>query len=165
MTVFEMIYFFQRKLETISDNFKIKERPDTDTILSYLNFAQEKYINEKYLSKGSFKENSDYLSMIAGDELRVLTQTTGAITLSSATNPGHPYSYYNTTALSSTAQYMHYIDSYTLRSATQPKTISEAWVINDAADSMQDLRNIETNAYNKPILRNPIVYLDGSINN
>ena len=44
MTSFEFVYGFQMKLETLSKEFEINERPDTDTILSYINLGQLKYL-------------------------------------------------------------------------------------------------------------------------
>lgn len=162
MTSFEFVYGFQMKLETLSKEFEISERPDTDTILSYINLGQLKYFNDKYLNKGSFKENAEFLRQIANDDLANLIQTTGAVTMSTTTLQGHPTAYRYTTEL---AQYAHYIDSYSYMTRSQPKAISSPeWVINLPANSMEDLRKIETNWYNKPILRNPIVFLDGSAN-
>lgn len=165
MTTHEMVYDLQQRAEVVSNQFMIKERPTTDIWLSYLNKSQLKVFSDKYLNKGSFKETSDFLKNIAGSELAKLIQTTNAITISSVTFEGHnnnsAKSYRYATALS---QYAHYIDSYSYMARTLPKVVTAAWVVNEEADSMEDLRKVETNWYNKPILKNPIVFLDGSAN-
>jgi len=67
MTVLEMQQYFETLLQTNSDIFNDTEKPDTDTILRYLNVAQIKYINDKYLSTPTFKDRVKILSGAIND--------------------------------------------------------------------------------------------------
>ena len=160
MTVEEMVVWFRTKLDIISSEFKLQERPDTATIISFLNIAQEKYIHDKYLNNGSFEDNCKVIRSHINDDLAPLTHE--IITQVLPYTYPNPYSYKTTTLGRSDRQYLHYIDSYTLVARTAPKAVTERWVINKATTSDITLEKITSNHYNEPILRNPIAYLDGT---
>lgn len=62
MTTLEMQQYFETLLQTTSPAYNDSDKPDTDTILRYLNTAQTKYIKDKYLSLPTFRERCKVLS-------------------------------------------------------------------------------------------------------
>jgi len=67
MTVLEMQQYFETLLQTTSPIFNDADKPDTDTILRFLNVAQIEFINKKYLSAPTFAERVRTLSESIGD--------------------------------------------------------------------------------------------------
>jgi len=162
MITFEMLYEFERLLETIYPDAKIEDKQDTDATLLALNIAQRRYLYDKYLSKATIKENIEYLQK-RSDDLRNLIirgELMDATAISTGPLSGVGY----TVDLSSlTSKYLFYLRSDTLLTRTAPPVVSvAAWTNNDIVNSYEELDKIVPTIYNKPLLRQPVVALEGS---
>lgn len=158
MTAIEMIYEFYEILKTVSPDFNLKDRPDTDTILMALNIGQSRLIHDRYLNKESFSENVKYVqekfddlkNIIKSSQLRAIPITTG---------------HYNGIAslVAFPSDYLFYLRSDTYISRTVSlATSGYVWTPNEVAKSIKDIESATTNLFNKPILRQPVVTQDST---
>ena len=61
MTVREMQIAFDMHIQLVSQDLEIDQKPDSYTVIYFLNRAQEKYIKENYLNKGQIQDNIEFL--------------------------------------------------------------------------------------------------------
>jgi hypothetical protein len=74
MTVQEQIQQFEIMLQTTSAKYNDLEKPDTDTMLLYLNAAQLKYLKEKYIGLNELKDNVTFIGKKT-EEFRALIKS------------------------------------------------------------------------------------------
>jgi len=156
-----MVYHFQKLVEDISPQFKERQRLLTHEILDYLNRTQDRYIQMKYLSGTSFKENvyrissfiDDFPALInLGEEIIVFADVEG---MGSATE-----------SFDAPADFLAYMrgDVNINRVGTPYDTTATAeWVPMEEVD-YNDLDNILTTPFNKPLLEKPLFTMIGNTN-
>jgi len=149
MTVLEMQQLFETLLQTTSPLYNDSEKPDTDTILRYLNLAQTYYIKTKYLSGETFKEKIGTLG--------ANTLDLGALVVTNWANLYSPFylTYQNMAVLRAEDDYWYIIRviGNTSRSAPKAivKTATELEYFNYA-----DLYRYTTTINNIPIILKPV---------
>lgn len=154
MNSFEMKYEFELLLQTISDNFKSVQKPDTDTIFIFINLTLLRYVKEKYLNKPTIAENIAYIQN-KSDDLRNLIEKT--LVTPTAISTGSYAGIGYTVNLASLTNYLFYIRSDSKLSRVTVEPMTSQWMVNRIADSYMEVDKILTTGFNKPILREPIV--------
>ena len=146
---------FERVIQEMNDAFISRERPDTFTVYKFINQAQIRYLNEKYISFKSVKENIEYIQQRAGD-LNSLIKTRVYSTSAAPTGLYYGKAKYITLL----DDYVYYIrsDSYLTRSDAIP-VLTAAYIPNKTV-SYSDLSRLLQTPWNIPILRNPIVVFE-----
>jgi len=146
---------FERVIQEMNDAFISRERPDTFTVYKFINQAQIRYLNEKYISFKSVKENIEYIQQRAGD-LNSLIKTR---VYSTTTAPTGLY-YGKAKYIKLLDDYVYYIrsDSYLTRSDAIP--VLTATYIPNKTVSYSDLSRLLQTPWNIPILRNPIAVFE-----
>lgn len=155
MTVREMQMSFDDKIQLVSREHEIKEKPDYYTIMLFLNRSQEKYIVDNFLSKAQVQTNIELIQK-RSDILRNIIKRfegtdTGALTATEVDGG---------IELALPTDYLYYIKSFssiesTLSSAASGKLWTPNRVINH-----DELDKIAANAYNSPLLRKPCVLFE-----
>jgi len=146
---------FERIIQEMHDNFISSDRPDTFTVYKFINQAQIRYLNEKYISFSSVKENVEYIQQRAGD-LNSLIKTR---VFSTSVSPAGPY-YGKSKYITLIDDYVYYIrsDSYLKRTDAIP-IITAAYIPNKVVP-YSDLERLLKTPWNYPILRNPVVVFE-----
>lgn len=156
MTVREMQIAFDMNIQLIAQSLEIEDKPDSYTVIYFLNLAQERYIKENFLSKGQVEDNIEFLQK-RSDTLRNL------ISRYTATESG--------TALAATevdggieldlpTDYFYYMKSFSY--ATNSLTAyadTKIWTPNRVVTHME-LDPIINGLNNTPILRKPCVVFE-----
>ena len=159
MTVREMVYEFQRLLETMSIEFEGPEKLDTDTMLRFLNWAYDRYIKEKYLSGRTFIENIYNIINNVNDLSRLIE------TFNDALYGGATYDSLKFFTLPS--DYVYYVraDVNIHRDGgpldTDPIGTNDVWIPAQAIEFSQ-IDELLTTDINKPIIEKPAVYIVNS---
>jgi len=156
MTVREMIYEFQRLIETMSDEFKGVEKPDSDTMLRFLNWSYDRYIKDKYLSGRSLHENianiianSHDLTKLIANYDDILLQGTTYDELRSFTLPDD-YVYFIRADIS--------INREGGPLSNSEGTINYLWIPAQPID-LSELDELLTTDINQPIIEKPAVII------
>lgn len=150
MTTFEMQQLFETMLQTSSPLYGDIEKPDTDTIFRFLNTAQIKYINDKYLSAPTFAERTK----IIGSNLNDLKNLIYTTELSEVTTPT---SYYPNTLIfkNSTNSIWHYLSVTGKISRTYPYSTTNT-LIDLLPIEADQLNKYLTTSINKPVILVPV---------
>ena len=162
MLVYEQIYAFQRMIETINESFTTVEKPDTDTILLYLNISQTRFIFNKYLNEGSTTKTVENIRKKA-DDLRNIIQPSELLNIIPISSGPYLGTGYTVNLATTSLPYLFYLrsDSNVSRITALP-TVGYVWTTNIIADSIGDLDKVTTNLYNTPILREPVIALQSN---
>ena len=83
MTLLELQILFQQKITDVNPVFEIEQRPDTYTIVNYLNRTILEYLKTNFLNQPTFEQQLLAI-YAAGDDLRFLIRRNGLLE--------HPYS-------------------------------------------------------------------------
>lgn len=118
MTALDMQILFQSLLETSSPLYEASEKPDTDTIMYYINLAQTTYIKEKYLSAETFVDRTLLLGANIIDLGTLVTET--SLSMEVLTPPFN----YSKILSNKTDEYWHVIKIFTQISRTKPDSIA-----------------------------------------
>jgi hypothetical protein len=157
MNTIEMQDKFERLLQTTSKAYELDEKPDSETILLYLNMAQSRYIKDKYLSTESFRDRVDLVRKYE-DELKKLITTTSINPATTLTTTHIP----NLKRFLFPSNYLFYIrsDSNIIRNTIYPTTSSE--IVPNEIVAYSNINKFITTVFNKPIIRNPLVFFEES---
>lgn len=158
MTGEEMVFSFQELLIAVSNKFEEEEKVPTYEILDYLNRTVHRYIKLKYLSGNTFKTNAFKIAQ-SPDDLGLLI-TNYSVAATGTPYPGIPHSeIFNTPA-----DFLAYIRSSTGIIRTKPEQLAHAGteLIPNIEIDFNDIDNLVSTAYNKPILVYPAVTLASS---
>lgn len=145
MTTLEMQILFETLLQTGSSLYKDVEKPDTYDIFLYLNQAQTKFINDRYLSAPDYFTRS--LQISANYEevkelLRTITLTTGGTA---------PYT--NTKLFSTDVNILHFIGINGLTTRTYPSAFTTQLT------DFKRIEGVEVNKYLTTPINIPIVLI------
>jgi hypothetical protein len=149
MTVADMVYEFQRLLETINPGFKVEEKVDTNEIVRFLNWGCIRYLKEKYLTAPTERTNVEILRNNMADLLNLLTDRTydGTDLVPDATYLGIknvliPDNYF----------YIVRGDAYIERGST----VFE-WMPSEIIN-YSELEGLIPTSINKPLVRKPVIF-------
>lgn len=160
MNVLEMVYQFQKLLETVDSTYEVEQKIDTDTIIQFLNTAYQRYINQEFLSKDTMSDNIDHLQKRSAD-LKNLIKRASATCTAIGFGPYTGIGY--TVSLTSIPDYLYYMrsDSYINRTAIYPTGTGQyAWINNTIAKSYDEVEKVLTTPFNKPVVREPLVIFE-----
>ena len=157
MTVAEMHFEFQILLETMWDEFKETERPDSFTVLKYLNLAQDRYIKDKYLSNPNMKANVEMVQKKTDDLRNIIKRDTRTVFTAIATGPSNRY------LISLPDDYLFYIRADIKITRSDLPAVIEEWTPVRVTD-YDEVYKITTGIYNKPILPEPVIVFEESDN-
>jgi hypothetical protein len=151
MTVLEMTYEFEKLLQLMDKSFQMEERPDTETVVHFLNLAQNRLLAEKYFSQPSIKENIAFINNKL-DELQEIIETAS---ISSPT--GYTVNYASSITLP--ADFLYYVNSDAqITRATVEPIVSSEFVPTEYID-YANVNRVTTTSFNIPILLKPAVTL------
>lgn len=149
----EMQIEFERRIQLISPDLLIENKPTSDTIFSFLNAAQDRYVVINYVSDDqtelethNFNKNVDSIKSLLIEEtlLPAGINSLGFIRFELPTD-------YN-------KEYFLYVTSYSEVRGTY-KNPEGFYVIANNHVKPADLRKYANTAYNTPIIRNPGIAL------
>lgn len=146
---------FERIIQEMSKSFITEERPDTFTIFKFINQAQIRYLNEKYLSFSSVKDTIKFVQERAGD-LNSLIKT---VVFSTSTSPAGPY-FGKSKYITLLDDYVYYIRSDSSLKRTDAIPINSAVYVPNKVVPHRDLDRLLSTPWNYPILRNPVVVFE-----
>lgn len=149
MSAKQMQIEFERRIQLISPDLVVDTKPNSDTIFSFLNAAQDRYVVLNYvgndqtvLETHTFNKNVDSIKSLVVEE----TLVPAGITALGFNKFALPTQY--------NKEYFLYIACSCLVTGTY-KQFSEQHVIASDLVKYEDLRNYETTAFNSPIIRTP----------
>jgi len=146
---------FDMHIQLVSKELEISDKPDSYTILYFLNRAQENYIKENYLSNGQIQDNIEFIQKRSDTLRNLITRYTGTE---------------SPTALTSTEvdggieldlpdDYLYYIKSFSFATNTLIGATTKVWTPNRVV-SHEEIDRITNGLFNKPILRKPCVVFE-----
>jgi hypothetical protein len=153
MTVENMLTYFQSLLELSWDEFKIREKPDTDIILKMINLANDRYIKEKYLIGPTIDQTILFLQKNPGDLQKMIKRQSG---LGLAAFPTRS----DRILVSLPTDYLHYIRSDSKITRTTVNPVTSIWTPNMEA-TYEEIRRITRGPFNEEIIiKEPIVVFE-----
>lgn len=155
MTVIEMQAAATMQLQLISKELEIAEKPDSYTLLYFLNLSQLQYIITNFLNKGQVADNIEAIYR-RSDILRNLVKRY------EGTESSTPLGSSNSTGginMALPTDYLYYMSTYSFVENPYTSFIGKQWVPNRIVDH-QDLYKIINSGFNSPILRRPCVVLE-----
>lgn len=155
MTVREMQAAFDMQIQLISESMAIKEKPDSHTIVYFLNTAQDKYLRDTYLSKGGMQGNIEFIQQ-RSDVLRNLIKrhtNQESLTALSATEVDGGIE------MNLPSDYLYYLQSFSYAINLLTGSNVKIWTPNRLVDHA-GISKISESLFNKPILRKPCVIFE-----
>ena len=155
MTVREMQMAFDILIQSMSQTMEVEEKPDSYTIVYFLNLAQLKYIKDNFLSKGQMLDNIEYVQK-RSDILRNLIRRfsgTASVTALAATEVDGGI------ALDLPKDYLYYLKSFSYATNTLAGVNVKTWTPNRVVGH-DELDRITSGVFNAPILRKPCVVFE-----
>lgn len=155
MNVKEMQAAAVMQLQLISKELEIVEKPDSYTLLYFLNLSQLQYIITNFLNKGQVSDNIEAIHR-RSDILRNLikryegTESPAAIPASDSIG---------SIKLDLPSDYLYYMSSFSFIENPYTTFGGKNWVPNRIVDH-QELYKIINSGFNSPILRRPCVVLE-----
>lgn len=155
MTVREMQIAFDMHIQLISGDLEIDEKPDSYTVLYFLNLSQTKYIKETFLSKGQIEDNIEFIQK-RSDTLRDIiaryNDIESATPISTTTVDGG-------IELSLPTNYLYYMKSFSYATNSLNNVLDKTWTPNRVV-TYDEIDNITNGLNNTPILRKPCVVFE-----
>lgn len=163
MTVREMLIEFERNLHNLDPSYKSSNKVDTDTMLYFVNAAQELYVKTK------FKEAKLNEQLIFEGKLRSLEDLAPLISYDTTTPVTAIASRYNDRAsyVAPPADYMFYVHSMAVVSRTNEDNIRYVGILVEPILAEHDsLSKFLTTGHNRPYFDRPIIIIgdDGDNN-
>jgi len=156
---------FERSIQLINPEYAVSKKIDSDTIFYFINAAIDRYIKQNYLSidntRGSFenlKKNTDAFKGL------IITKDLGTVTTNISSN--YPDGKRYPLPITDDSAFFLYLRSSSKVYGTYMdiKEENATWVPNKFIIH-DEVENILTSYFNKPILRQPCVLLEASIDN
>ena len=151
MTVREMQMAFDTRIQLVSEAEVIKTKPDSFTILQFLNRAQEKYITENYLSRGSLQDNIEFIQRRSGALRYIISRAQQTISSSAMPDGG--------LQIDLPADFLYYMKSYSKITNTLAEVTSFTWSPNRVINH-NELDRVTNGVFNIPILREPCIVFE-----
>ena len=161
-TVREMLIEFERNLHNLDSRYKSSDKVDTDTMLYFINAAQELYVKTK------FKEAKLNEQLTFENKLRNLEDLATLISYHDGSFISVHTGRYNGKAgyTAPPSDYMFYIHSMTTVSRTNEDNIRYAGILVENVLAEHDsLSRFLTTGHNKPFFDKPIIIIGDSDNN
>jgi hypothetical protein len=153
MTVREMQLYFDSLIQTIHENMEVKERPDSTTVLYFLNKAQEDILNTSYLSADSVAKNIEFLQKRSDELRKLITRYNSTLSSFSSTEVDGGIS------IDLPSDYLYYIKSYSKVNNTFTGNVDK-WTANRTIIHFE-LDKVISSITNEPILRKPCIVFEG----
>jgi len=151
MTVREMQMAFDTRIQLVSEAEVIKTKPDSFTILQFLNRAQEKYITENYLSRGSMQDNIEFIQRRSGALRNIISRADQTASTSPLNDGGR--------TVNLPADFLYYMKSYSYITNTLADVTVPKWSPNRVINH-NELDRVTNGVYHTPILREPCVIFE-----
>ena len=155
MTVREMQMAFDVLIQSIAQAMEVQDKPDSYTVIYFLNLAQQKYIRDNFINKATMVDNIENIQR-RSDILRNLIKRytgTASLTALAATEVDGGI------AFSLPANYLYYLKSFSYATNTLANVSVKTWTPNRVVDH-NELDRITTGVFNTPILRKPCVVFE-----
>ena len=152
MTVREMQMAFDTRIQLVSDAEIIKTKPDSFTILQFLNRAQEKYITENYLSRGSLQDNIEFIQKRSGALRYIITRAESRIDPLLELYDGGM-------EVTLPTDFLYYIKSYSKMTNTLADATIAEWSANRVINH-DELDRVTNGVFHRPILREPCIVFE-----
>lgn len=155
MTVREMQMAFDILVQSISQTMEVNEKPDSYTIVYFLNLAQLKYIKDNFLSKGQMLDNIEYVQKRSDILRNLIRRFTGvaSVTALTATEADGGI------AIDLPDDYLYYLKSFSHATNTLAGVTTKTWTPNRVVGH-DELDRITSGVFNAPILRKPCVVFE-----
>jgi hypothetical protein len=175
MTAREMQVAFIRETSLINNTLEVPVMPDSTEIFYWINYAQQKYLKEMYISKASVKENVEYIQRRIEDIKQLIARITifGTKSITGVAQPTTiPISIGNVPTnvivvdndgaimLPLPSDYFYYVRSTSYINGTYLGVLNKSWIENVLIEHSDITPSILSNAINIPIIRNPLVLLE-----
>ncbi len=175
MTARDMQVSFIRQISAINPTLEVPSMPDSTEIFYWINYAQQKYLKEMYISKQSAKDNVEFIQRRIEDLKQLIARIVmfgGTDYIVSPTVPTLPITSTNIPSTSIIidndgaimfplpSDYFYYIRSTSYVSGTYLQVSSQSWIDNILIEHSDITPSILSNAINTPIIRNPLVLLE-----
>lgn len=171
----DMQVSFIQQLSAIDPSLEVPKMPEIDVIFYWINYAQQKYLKEIYISKSSAKENVEFIQRRIEDLKQLVARIPMFSTLTSILNIATPLLPIQSGSLPTSniivdidgalmfplpSDYFYYVRSTSYVSGTYLQVSSQSWIENVLIEHSDITPNILSNAINTPIIRNPLVLLE-----
>jgi hypothetical protein len=162
MNVREMQIEFERRLILINPDFDLQDRPTSDTTVSFLNRAQDLYIEENFISKDRLEDNIEYIQRRSDTLRSLISRNTGTETAAKSADFSD-----GGIQISVPSDYLYYIKSYSYVDGDAAGNNvyltngSKEWIPNRVG-THEEIEKIVSNSFNTPILRKPCVLFEES---
>ena len=177
----EMQISFINQISAISQQLEVPDMIDSDTIFYWINYAQQKYLKEMYVSKQSAKENVEFIQRRLEDlkqllvrkvmfknssQLDYVISSTGP-----SVNPITPATPFSSRVVCIDdgavgfplpTDYFYYVKSSSQVSGTYLQVSNLTWIDNMLIEHEEPVTGLSVNAINTPIIRNPYILLESS---
>ncbi len=160
MTSREMQITFDMQIQLISKELEILEKPDSYTILYFLNSAQDRYLRDMYLSKGRMRDNIEYIQQRSDVLRNLIVRDISLITEGTENNTIiSPTEVDGGIALDLPSDFLYYLQSFSKATNSFVGITEPTWTPNRLVDDAE-IDNITNTIFNKPILRKPCVLFE-----
>ncbi len=160
MTTREMQIEFERLIQAIYPDFATitREQLNSDTIMYFLNLAQDRYIKENYLSKEQIKQSIEYINKRSDVLKNLIARAKEQTSDSSYGSPLNDGGY----KLDLPTDYMFYLDSSAKVKRTDGYLETNYDYVPTRLILHDERESVLTTPFNKPILRKPAILLEGT---
>jgi len=159
MTVREMQIAFDMQIQLISKELEIVEKPDSYTILYFLNAAQDRYLRDMYLSKGRMRDNIEYIQQRSDVLRNLIVRENMLVEGTEDTSIISPTEVDGGIELDLPSNFLYYLQSFSKATNTLVGVTDPTWTPNRLVDHAE-IDNITDAIFNKPILRKPCVLFE-----
>lgn len=155
MTVREMQMAFDVLVQSITQTMEIQDKPDSYTIVYFLNLAQTKYIRDNFINKNTMVANIESIQRRSDILRNLIKRYTGTASLTAlpATEVDGGISFILPN------DYLYYLKSFSYATNTLANVSSKTWTPNRVVDH-SELDRITNGVFNTPILRKPCVVFE-----
>ena len=159
MTVREMQMAFDILVQSISQTMEISEKPDSYTILYFLNQSTLKYIKDNFLSRGQMLDNIEYIQKRSDILRNLIKRETNVESLTALTATEVD----GGIQLELPEDYLYYLKSFSYATNTLAGVATKTWTPNRVVNH-DELDKITNGVFNTPILRKPCVIFEENDN-
>ena len=158
MTVREMQMAFDVLIQSITATMEVQDKPDSYTIIYFLNLAQQKYIRDNFINKATMVDNIENIQRRSDILRNLIKRYTGiaSVTVALAATEVD-----GGIAFTLPSDYLYYLKSFSYATNTLANVSIKTWTPNRVVDH-NELDRITNGVFNTPILRKPCVVFEES---